>query len=148
MTAAATTLSEEAARALTLGEARAHANGHHAMLGAEYILYGVLEYIEQESVELWIHTPFRSVSAEMVMGQIVLISHHSDPEDELMRCDCYESVLVRAIELSNRDDSAFVELKHLLLAILGEEGSLALGILTGFCRPKNDFDALRRGELN
>ncbi|MDO8335336.1 MAG: Clp protease N-terminal domain-containing protein [Candidatus Saccharibacteria bacterium] len=143
-------LDEDASRALTLGETRAFTNGHHAMMGAEYILYGVLAYIEEESVELWLQTPHVRVTAEMVMSRIVLITGHSDRvEDDLARCECYESTLVRAIELAYQDGSEFVELKHLLLAITREEGSLALNILKGLRAPEPqvEFVAFMRGEL-
>lgn len=135
MTAATATLNQDAARALTLGEERAHANGHHAMIGAEYILYGIFAHFEQEPngfKRMMTLEPFGFVTAEMIMSRIVLIPHHSDSDDDLMRCECYEAVLTLVFEKAQLNDSPVVDLCDLMLAITRDKNSLAFNILNHF----------------
>ncbi len=126
---------EEVARALMLGDEGARANGHHAMIGAEYILYGALVIVEQESAVIEHRGVFGHVSAEMVMRRIVLIRPHSDFSDDTMRSECYDSTLRIAIQLAEQAGSEVVDLEHLSLAIVVEQGStvnLAQNILRRF----------------
>lgn len=135
MTAATATLKEDAARALTLGEESAHANGHHAMVGAEYILYGIFALFEQEPngfKRMMTLDPFNFVTAEMIMSRIVLIPRHSDSDDDLMRCECYETVLFRVFEKAQHRGSSSISLDDLMLAITQDKDSLAFNILNHF----------------
>ncbi len=135
MTAATATLNQDVARALALGEERAHANGHHAMMGAEYILYGIFAYFEQESngfERMITLDPFNFVTAEMIMSRIALIPRHSDSDDDLMRCDCYEAVLTLVFEKAQHRDSPVVNFFDLMVAITRDKDSLAFNILNHF----------------
>lgn len=104
-------------RALKIAMRRALNNGHHGLIGAEYLLYGVMRVTEQESLEIRVRGYFGEITANVVMSRIVLIHPHSDGSDPVVFSECFSETLRSALGHLETFGSERLILEHLMLAL-------------------------------